>query len=309
MAEALVNMLPEKAKTKNKAIYAHRNMKIAHLILAHKSPKQLARLVDRLQHPDADIYIHIDRKVDEEPFGGIFERPNVYLVKKRIKVYWGSYRIVQATLNGFKQILAAKKSYQYINLLSGDDYPIKSVQHIHQYFSDNPDRIFMEYLTEETEWWDKVKSRVTEYHLTDYTFPGSYTIQKLMNSFFPARKRPESLVFAGRSQWLTITEESALYVINYLRNNPEVAKFFKLSWGSDEVAIQTVLYNSHLKVKITNNNLRYIDWSADDVSPKTLNMDDAEKLMSSPALYARKFDMAKEPAILDYLDETIINKP
>jgi len=277
-------------------------MKIAHLILAHKSPKQLARLIGKLQHPDADIYVHLDSKANIEPFEKTFQQYGVYPIKKRIKVYWGSYSIVQATLNGFEQILDAKKGYHYINLLSGDDYPIKPIHHIHQFFADNPDKIFMEYLTEDSEWWGKVKSRVTQYHLTDYSFPGKYMVQSLMNSFFPTRKRPASLQFVGRSQWLTITEESAGYVLSYLAANPDVVSFFKLSWGSDEVLIQTVLYNSHLKIKIVNDNLRYIDWSANDVSPKTLGIEDIDVLMASPALYARKFDMAKYPEILNRLD-------
>jgi len=284
-------------------------MKIAHLVLAHKSPKQLARLIDRLKHPDADVFIHIDRKTDIEPFLKIFEMPGVHQVKRRVKVYWGSYSVVQATLNGFHQILEARKSYQYINLLSGDDYPIKTVQAIHQFFKANPDKIFMEYLTEESDWWTENKERVDRYHLTDYTFPGRYMVQSLMNSFFPKRKRPSGLAFAGRSQWLSISEEAARYVLNYIGENPEVAEFFKLSWGSDEVVIQTVLYNSHLKIKIENNNLRYIDWLPGEVSPRVLNMDDADKLLRSPALYARKFDMAKQPDILNYLDSVLINKP
>jgi hypothetical protein len=281
-------------------------MKIAHLILVHKNPGQLARLLDRLKHPDADIYIHVDAKTNIEPFSKLLLRPNVYLIKKKVKVYWGSYNIVQATLNGFEQILATKKGYNYINLLSGDDYPIKSIEQIHQFFTDNPDKIFMEYLTEDSEWWSTVKSRVTQYHLTNYNFPGKYMVQSLMNNLFPARRRPDGLVFVGRSQWLTITEESAQYVLNYLNGHTDVVDFFKLSWGSDEVVIQTILYNSHLNFKIENNNLRYIDWSANDVSPKTLTMDDAEKLLSSPALYARKFDLDKQPGILDYLDQTLL---
>ena len=34
-------------------------MKIAHLILTHNNPLQLERLVKRLRHNDADIYIYI----------------------------------------------------------------------------------------------------------------------------------------------------------------------------------------------------------------------------------------------------------
>jgi len=277
-------------------------MKIAHLILVHKDPAQLARLLDKLSHPNADVYVHIDKKTPVEEFIKVCKRPNVYIIKNRVKVHWGSYSIVQATLNGFKQILSAKKGYDYINLLSVSDYPIKSTAEIHDYFAKHPDRIWMEYLTEQSEWWQKIKTRVTKYHLTDYNFKGSYMLSTLLNMFFPDRVAPDNLEFVGRSQWLTITEEAARYVIYYLQENPKVEKFFKLTWGADEVLIQTILYNSHLRDKIVNNNLRYTDWSENKESPKLLTMADAPKLRISPHLFARKFDMAIDAEILNFLD-------
>ncbi|EHQ25713.1 beta-1,6-N-acetylglucosaminyltransferase [Mucilaginibacter paludis] len=280
-------------------------MKIAHLILAHNNPAQLARLVNRLNHPDADIYIHLDLKAAIEPFLAIVKLPQVHFIKKRQKVYWGSYSIVQATLNSFQEILANKKGYQYINLLSGNDYPIKSVAQIHQFFDDRPDYIFMEYLTEDSEWWQSNKTRVTQYHLTDFNFPGYYLLQTFLNKILPNRKAPNALTYAGRSQWLTLSTDSAQYVIDYLHKHTGVARFFRLTWAPDEIAIQTILYNSPFKDQIINCNYRYTDWSENKASPKTLTMDDAPKLLNSDCLYARKFDMDSQPEIMDYLDNKL----
>lgn len=277
-------------------------MKIAHLILAHHNPVQLTRLINRLKHPDADIYIHLDLKAPLEYFGEVFKLPQVYLVKKRSKVYWGSYSVVQATLNGIEEILAANKAYSYINLLSGNDYPIKSTEQIHRFFDERPDYIFMEYLTEDSDWWQRIKTRVTQYHLTDFNFPGAYFVQTFFNKIAPRRKAPNSLVFVGRSQWFTITLDSARYITEYLRANPKVGRFFRFTWAPDEIALQTILFNSPLKDKIINCNYRYIDWSENKASPKTLTMEDAPKLLNSDCLYARKFDLDKQPEIMDYLD-------
>lgn len=278
--------------------------KIAHLILAHNNPIQLARLIKALRHPDADIYIHVDAKANIKQFNDLSEIPQVYFVKNRTKVYWGSYSIVQATLNGFAEILAANHNYAYINLLSGNDYPIKSTRQIHEFFDQNPHQIFMEYVTENSEWWQKIKTRVTRYHLTDFHFPACHQVQCLINKILPERTLPPSLTFVGRSQWLTITSDGAKYVVDYIHDNPKIRKFFRLTWGSDEIAIQTILYNSPFKDKIVNNNYRYIDWSEEKASPKTLNMADAETMINSSCLFARKFDLASEPAVFDYLDKT-----
>ena len=53
---------------------------------------------------------------------------------------------------------------------------------------------------------------------------------------------------------------------------------------------------------MVNDNLRYIDWSEGKDSPKTLTIADKDAILASPKLYARKFDMAKEPGVLDFLD-------
>lgn len=278
--------------------------KIAHLILAHNNPVQLTRLINTLLHPDADIYIHLDGKADAGPFSSILTIPNVYFIQNRTKVYWGSYSIVQATVNSFTEILAAKKGYDYINLLSGNDYPIKSTKQIHQFLGQNLGRIFMEYLTQDSDWWQSIKTRVTRYHLTDFHFPGCYNAQVLLNKILPLRKAPPSLVLVGRSQWLTLTPASAQYVVDYLEANPKIRRFFRFSWGADEIAIQSILYNSPFKDNIENNNYRYIDWSEQKASPKTLTMADADKLSNSPCLFARKFDLAAAPEIFNYLDST-----
>ena len=43
-------------------------MKHAFLIIAHDNPELLKVLVDLLDHPDCDIFIHIDLKSDIEQF-------------------------------------------------------------------------------------------------------------------------------------------------------------------------------------------------------------------------------------------------
>ena len=38
-------------------------MKLAILMLCHKKPKQINKLIDALLDDDIDIYIHVDKKV------------------------------------------------------------------------------------------------------------------------------------------------------------------------------------------------------------------------------------------------------
>ncbi|GAB3255370.1 beta-1,6-N-acetylglucosaminyltransferase [Larkinella harenae] len=276
-------------------------MKLAHLILAHAQPDQLDRLLGALQHPDADFYIHIDQKTDSEPFRKLQKYPNVYFIRKREKVYWGAYSIVQATLNGFEEIVASGISYGYVNLLSGQDYPLKSPDMIHEFLEKQSGAQFMEYLSVENEWHEAIP-RVKKYHLINYNIPGKYALEKILNTVLPDRKAPENLIFVGRSQWFTITLEAVKYILLYLKAHPGVRQFFTLTWGVDELIFQTLLYNSPFKTALRNNNLRYIDWSEGKASPKTLTLADEAALRTSGKLFARKFNADTDAAILDVLD-------
>lgn len=278
-------------------------MKIAHLILAHNAPEQLARLVNRLQHADAAFFIHIDAKADIKPFLHLADSGNVHFIQKREKVFWGAYSIVQATVNGFREILATK-DFTHINLLSGADYPLRSTQEIHDFFSVNADNNYMHFLSVADEWQEAIP-RLKEYHLTNYQFPGKYKVQRVLNKILPEREMPNGLVPFGRSQWFTITTAAAAYIIGYLDRHPGVVSFFKWTWAPDEIIFQTILYNSDFRKQMINANLRYVDWSEGKPSPKTLTIQDLTNVLSSGNLFARKFDTQASAEILDQLDKQI----
>jgi len=276
-------------------------MRIAHLLLVHEYTPQLLRLVHKLQHDEADIYIHVDLKAPIGQFNSL-KMPRVFFVNNRVKVYWGSFSIVQATLNGFQAILASGKEYGYINLLSGQDYPLQPAEKIHAYFNAHPGKAFMEYYSV-TDVWTEAIPRITRYHLADYTFAGRYAVEKWMNKIMPQRKMPYGLAPVGRSQWFSITPTHARHIMEYIKTNPRIVKFFKLTWAPDELFFQTILYNSPHKDSMVNDNLRYIDWGEKKASPKTFTVADMPVLTASGKLYARKFSERVDKAVLDELDK------
>ena len=263
-------------------------MKLAHLILAHSNPGQLQKLVHRLSHSDTDIYIHLDKKTNISLFSSVKEIPNVFFIQKRIKVFWGAYSIVSATLEGFREILASQKKYDYINLLSGQDYPIKPIEHIHSFLAGNPNKAFMEFYDIEKVWTEALP-RITEYHLTQFRFIGKHFLQRIINRVLPKRQLPLAMIGVGRSQWFTISTGHVEYIVDFLSNNPKIVRFFKFTWGADEFIFQTILFNSPHKQDMVNNNLRYIDWAAGGASPKTLSIEDGKVLLACDKLFARKF--------------------
>src|SRR5476651_1643526 len=127
-------------------------MRLAHLLLIHADPQQTRRLVNRLHHADADVYIHLDAKANMADFEDLAEIGNVFFIRNRVSVFWGNYSMIEATLHGFEEILETGKPYSHINLLSGQDYPLKSATEIQKFLFANADKSYMRFFAIPQDW-------------------------------------------------------------------------------------------------------------------------------------------------------------
>ena len=274
-------------------------MKIAHLILAHKNPKQLERLLNALSHPDFDFYIHVDKKTKAEPFIYLTNKKNVFLVNNRTKIYWAGYGTIQATLNGFREIIP--KGYDYINVISAQDFPLKSADYIYRYINDRQGKEFIMCESIEDE-WREAAPRFRDYHLINWQIPGRHRLEKLLNKILPARKFPLDYEIVGRANWFTLTPGAAQYVLDFLDEHPEVVRYFKYCWGADEFIFATILYNSKFRDKILDN-LVHVIWYEGKGHPEILTSKNFNELKASDKLFARKFDVEVDATIIDKLEK------
>src|SRR6476646_4625834 len=125
-------------------------MRIAHLILTHQNTKQLERLLKAMNHPAFYFYVHIDKKIDASAFAHIFNNQNIFPIYNRTAIYWAGWGTIQATINGFKEIIP--KKYDYINVISAQDFPIKPPQYIYQYIHERAGQEFITCQSIKDEW-------------------------------------------------------------------------------------------------------------------------------------------------------------
>jgi len=280
-------------------------MRIAHLITVHKNPAQVERLLIALAHEDADFYLHVDKNVDAQPFAYLTQLPRVRLTRTRVAVRWASYRFTDALLQCTREILNSGRPYDFINLLSGQDYPLKPIDEIHRFFARHVGSSFMSFEREGSLWWSHARSRIEQYHSTYYQFKGQYRLQGLVNKLLPKRQFPLPYTLYGGpdGSWWTLSHACATYLVEFMDGHPGLRRFCRFTWGSDEFLPATVLLNSPLRDRIINNNYRYIDWSAGGANPRLLTIEDAPRLAQSGQLFARKFDATVDASILDELDQ------
>lgn len=283
-------------------------MKIAHLIMAYKNPIQLERLVQRLIHPNFHIYIHLDKKVDIQKFRAIEKYEHVFFIEDRVVCNWGGFSLVKAITSSIREVLDGPHEYGYLNLLSAQDYPLKSNAYIYNYLQKNNGKSFISFEpSNASSWWKHAVTRYENFHFTDINIRGRYLVQAALNKIIPKRRFPLDCQLYGSSvsTWWTMTSECARYVESFLMNNPKLLRFMKFTWAADEFLYATIIMNSKFSESAVNNNLRYIEWEPGKPNPRIFTTEDFDSLKVSSQLFARKFDIGIDEEILDRLDQLI----
>lgn len=301
-------------------------MKIAFLILTHNQIELVYRQIDALSHPDHHFFIHPDHKYKLNIKDEYANKKQVYFTANRIKVSWGGFSIVRATLNLILDALASGIKFDYFILMSDHCFPIKSSDYIRNFLNKNNGCSFIEIYPLPDE---KLKKRgLKELGLGKFYYPvffdqlsfirkdtfsiGNkiYNPKKLLFRiirFFLGkmgyrRKIPNDLHPCFGSQWWILHSNAVNYVIEYLAQNHQEQNFFNYTWAPDELIFQTILYNSLLDKDIKPLSLWYIDWNTNG-PPKTLDIHDMDALLRSEALLARKFDINKSLNLIHRLEE------
>jgi Core-2/I-Branching enzyme len=283
-------------------------MKLAFLILGHRFPEQIIRLIETLRIPDAIFVVHIDRRADESVMSPLVTYAkacgDIHLAARQ-RCYWGQYGIAQATIECMHTLLAQGREFDYAMLLSGSDYPIKTMAEIVSFLEANKGREFIEAfaLAKPNRWSDgggmfQALARVKYWTINIR----SHSFQlKLKRSFYGGWE-PH-----GGSQWWTFSREAVVWMVDYLRANPALARYFKFVFIPDESLFQSMIANSPFQSQIYNDDLRYIDWERPNpMYPRTLDDEDFDRLAASPKLFARKLEPERSKGLLDRLDRELL---
>lgn len=269
-------------------------MKHAYLILAHNEWEMLRILVRCLDDERNDIYVHFDRKVKEMPMLQTV-KAGLHILEDRVAVYWGDLSVVEAE---YKLLEAAHKEgpYAYYHLLSGVDLPLKSQDYIHEFFEKNKGKEFIGYtLTEVT---PEVVRKVQRWHLFPKDFKNHSLLKRIVRALVirlqeaVGYRRNKNIDFKKGSQWFSITEGLAEYVLTH---EDWAMKTFCHSFCADEMVVQTLCWMSPYKENIYNTTddakgcMRAIGWK--DGQLHDWEKKDLGVLQQSEALFARKFNL------------------
>ena len=298
-----------------------------YLILAHKNPLQLSRMIERLDDGASKFFIHLDAKTPIEPFAACLEGAHIRFIEKRERCVWGDFSIVQATI---RLMEAASNEQGLFILMSGQDYPIQSQGYINDFLQCNKEFDFIEIEPLEEKWKPKmVKDKLEHYHILHSEerghsncyapFAHCSVFQKLRTlthllkgrlsrknfrllCSLPKRVAPFERQYAG-SQFWAFSERTFYAVLNYIREHKAALEgYYKYTSSSDEIYFHSVLMNlvakdSTIKLK---DPITYVNYFRKN---NVFITEDFEKLSSAKGkLFARKFDTDIDIEILNKLD-------
>jgi hypothetical protein len=225
-------------------------MKLAFIILAHDDPANLFRLAGRLLVEEDMVVIHWDKKnslnIQSQCPNWLDSKSLARLrFSRRVSVEWGQWSVVEATLACLEALEASGENFDYVVLLSGADYPIKSVSELKAFFAVGNDCEYIECVDPDVNPWvvqGLVKDRFLYHHWFNWRdnptlFDRSLYWQKKLGL---KRKPPSGLKPHLGSQWWALTWPTIKQVLKISKQN-RIKRFFKTTWVPDEMYFQTLI--------------------------------------------------------------------
>lgn len=270
------------------------------LITAYKNINHLNDII-RFFDEKFSLYIHIDKKstLTKDELELLNRYKNVRYLTQKYEINWGGLNHLKAILDLSEKAFEEEQN-SYFHLITGHDYPIKSLNNFSQFETKYSDKIFMEYHPiPYSAWKNGGMDRLEQYNFYDLIDGrkgiGEQFLKKfgkLQEAIGFKRKFDKGFpdLYAGSTYW-SMNREGINYVFQYLQNNPGFLKRFKYTFCSEEFFFQTILLNSYLKESIVNDNKRFIVWEERNGNyPANLDLTDYQKIKTSDAFFARKFE-------------------
>lgn len=264
-------------------------MKFAYLILAHNNFHVLEKLVEMLDDPRNDIFIHFDKKLKCLP-QVVTQTSKLFIISDRVDVRWGTTSQIDAL---YKLYHASNQNdeYDFFFVISGTHLPLKDQEYIHQYFSNyQGNTIIRRWQFTEAE----IDFKVRRYHLFIDNFLSQRDfiraiVQKIWSiSMFIQKhlkiKTHTDEHFVKADEWAVISRPHIHFLLD---NESRILKKYQHTFCSDEFYLASELLQFDSQHVIDDQNLLFMHFDAD--RPLIIEKAEYLELLDSTYLFARKF--------------------
>jgi hypothetical protein len=269
---------------------------VAYLILSYTLPELVERLVAALRagSPDAVVAVHHD---DRRCALGDLDALRI----PPVAIEWGHGSQLAAVLRALRW-LRSRADFDWVVLLSGQDYPIRPAAEIEAELRGADVDAFLQ-LAPVARW------REQDEFVRRYRYrwrPGSARLARLdplvhvrtlpSGTYIGLPARPPLAPYHG-SDWVTLSRRA---VDALLRAPAPVVDHFLHTLVPTEAFAHTVLAHSGLRLR--DDSRRFVSFAGAAPNPRVLGLADLDAALASGGHFARKFD---DLAVLDEIDRRL----
>jgi hypothetical protein len=261
-------------------------------MLCHAALDRAAQLARHWAQHGCPVVIHVDSRTPEAQFdalrNALADLPDIRF-SSRSPCEWGTFGIVQATLDAATRLLSDFPQVGHILLASGSCLPIKPVRALQAHLAAHPDTDFIESVTTADVGWTiggLNEERFTlrfpfNWKRQRRLFDGYVTLQRL---FRLRRRLPEGLVPHLGSQWWCLTRPTLQAILHH-PDRAAIDRYFKRVWIPDESYFQSLVRQVSTRIESRSLTLSKFDYQG---RPYIFYDDHLHLLRQTDAFLARK---------------------
>ena len=267
-------------------------MALGFLMLCHTALHRAAQVARNWAEAGCPVVIHVDARVKPHAFqklrNDLAEVENIRF-SNRHPCEWGTWGLVQATIDAAEMMLRDFPAVQHIYLASGSCLPLRPVTELREFLAARPRTDFIESVTTADVGWTVGGLNHERFTLR---FPFSWRKQRfLFDSYVRWQRRlgfkrriPEGLTPHLGSQWWCLTRATLSAILRDPKR-AENDRYFRRVWIPDESYFQTLVRRHSTTVESRSLTLSKFDFQG---KPQIFYDDHLQLLRRSDCFMARK---------------------
>lgn len=264
-------------------------------MLCHKDPEGVIAQARALRAGGDYVAVHYDKAGGKAAYAKLAAAfagdPGLCLLTRRFRCGWGDFTLVAASLALLEVAYAAFPEAGFFYLISGDCFPVKPGAVTRARLAETG-RDWIEAHDFFTSSW--IQTGLREERLI-YRHPFNERRQKrLFYASLAVQKRlglrrslPAGLRVHIGSQWWALRRGTVAALFAFLKDRPDVRRFFRLTWIPDESFFQTLVRHLVPEGEVENRSPTFLMFS-DYGMPVTFYDDHYDLLLAEEAFFARK---------------------
>ncbi|HLQ17883.1 MAG TPA: beta-1,6-N-acetylglucosaminyltransferase [Tabrizicola sp.] len=267
-------------------------MTLGVVMLCHAALDRAAQLARHWALHGCPVVIHVDARTPQAQFdtlrAALNDLPDIRFTP-RLPCEWGTFGLVQATLEASTRMLADFPAVSHILLASGSCLPIKPVRALQTHLAAHPDTDFIESVTTADVGW--TIGGLSEERFT-LRFPFRWKTQRrlfdgyvALQRFLRFRRRiPKGVVPHLGSQWWCLTRSTLQAILTH-PDRARLDRYFKRVWIPDESYFQSLVRQVSTRIESRSLTLSKFDYLG---RPYIFYDDHLHLLRQADAFIARK---------------------